>query len=122
MNTPPSFQAALKTAANRRPHDLAIGCGSKRVTWVQLDAASTRMARALRDKGVVAGDLVTIATGPIDVEELKSFVAARLAPHKRPRSYEFVTYPIRDAAGKVRRSQLRAERLSARKAALEDGN
>lgn len=60
--------------------------------------------------------------GPIDVEELKSFVAARLAPHKRPRSYEFVTYPIRDDAGKVRRSQLRAERLSARKAAVKDGN
>ncbi len=44
-------------------------------------------------------------------EDLKEFVAARLVAYKRPRSYEFVDHPLRDTAGKVRRSQLREERL-----------
>jgi bile acid-coenzyme A ligase len=32
--------------------------------------------------------------------------------YKQPRSYEFVSENIRDDAGKVRRSQLREERLA----------
>jgi bile acid-coenzyme A ligase len=47
----------------------------------------------------------------LDVDELMAFVAERLAPYKRPRSVEVVGEPLRDDAGKVRRSQLRAERL-----------
>jgi bile acid-coenzyme A ligase len=38
----------------------------------------------------------------------------RLVRYKIPRSYEFLDEPLRDDAGKVRRSQLRDERLSRR--------
>ncbi|MBO9695369.1 MAG: AMP-binding protein [Sphingopyxis sp.] len=39
--------------------------------------------------------------------ELADFLAARLAKYKRPESYEFVDAPLRNDAGKIRRSQLR---------------
>jgi bile acid-coenzyme A ligase len=48
--------------------------------------------------------------GPDD-DELKVFLKERLAPYKIPRSFERVEGTIRDDAGKVRRSQLRSERL-----------
>lgn len=44
-------------------------------------------------------------------EELLGFLAERLAPYKLPRTIEYVTAPLRDDAGKVRRSALRDERL-----------
>jgi bile acid-coenzyme A ligase len=43
-------------------------------------------------------------------DDLRSHLAERLAPHKVPRSYEFVDEPVRDDAGKVRRTALRDER------------
>lgn len=49
--------------------------------------------------------------GPIDQDELRSFLGERLVSYKVPRTFEFVTEPLRDDAGKVRRSALRAERL-----------
>ena len=45
-------------------------------------------------------------------EALRDHLAARLVRYKQPRTYEFVTENIRDDAGKVRRTQLRAERLT----------
>ena len=45
--------------------------------------------------------------------ELRAFVAERLTKYKLPRSFEFVASPLRDDAGKVRRSQLREDRISA---------
>jgi bile acid-coenzyme A ligase len=47
-------------------------------------------------------------------ESLREHIAARLVRYKQPRTYEFVDENIRDDAGKVRRSQLRAERVGAR--------
>jgi bile acid-coenzyme A ligase len=44
-------------------------------------------------------------------DELAMFVAERLAPHKRPRSYERSDVPLRDDAGKMRRSAVRESRL-----------
>jgi bile acid-coenzyme A ligase len=44
---------------------------------------------------------------------LRAHVAARLDRYKCPASYEFVAEPLRDAAGKVRRSRLKEERLGA---------
>jgi bile acid-coenzyme A ligase len=44
-------------------------------------------------------------------DELRTFVAERLLPYKTPRSYEFTAEPLRNEAGKARRSQLRAERI-----------
>lgn len=43
--------------------------------------------------------------------DLRAHVATRLVTYKQPRSYEFVAENIRDDAGKVRRTQLREERL-----------
>ena len=49
--------------------------------------------------------------GAVDEATLRPFMEERLARYKTPRSYEFVTFPLRDDAGKVRRSQLREERM-----------
>ncbi len=46
-------------------------------------------------------------------EALRDHVRGRLVTYKQPRSYEFVAENIRDDAGKVRRTQLRDERLAA---------
>jgi bile acid-coenzyme A ligase len=47
----------------------------------------------------------------VTAEDLKAHVADRLVSYKQPRSYEFVDEPVRDDAGKVRRSALRDARL-----------
>ncbi|MEY9437329.1 bile acid-coenzyme A ligase [Bradyrhizobium elkanii] len=47
----------------------------------------------------------------IDLDELNRHLAERLVSYKRPRSIEIVAYPLRDDAGKVRRFQLRADRV-----------
>jgi len=47
----------------------------------------------------------------IDQDELRAFLAERLVAYKIPRTFEFVDTPLRDDAGKVRRSALRSERL-----------
>lgn len=51
--------------------------------------------------------------GPLDEGALEAHLESRLARYKRPRSFEYVSEPLRDDAGKVRRSQLRTERLPA---------
>jgi bile acid-coenzyme A ligase len=48
---------------------------------------------------------------PLPPAELEAFLASRLVKYKRPRTYEFVTAPLRGDDGKVRRTALRAERL-----------
>ena len=53
------------------------------------------------------------ALEPLSDAELDDFLRARLTRYKRPRSYEFVTTPLRGDDGKVRRTALRAERLAA---------
>lgn len=45
-------------------------------------------------------------------QDLLEFLAERLAVYKLPRTIEYVTDPLRDDAGKVRRSALRAERMT----------
>ena len=49
--------------------------------------------------------------GTVTPEDLKAHLADRLVSYKQPRSYEFVDEPLRDDAGKVRRSALRDARL-----------
>jgi bile acid-coenzyme A ligase len=44
-------------------------------------------------------------------EDLIAWVRERVAPYKVPRTVERVDEPLRDDAGKVRRGQLRAERV-----------
>ena len=48
---------------------------------------------------------------PIDEDELRAFLAERLVRYKIPRTFEFVGEPLRDDAGKLRRSALRADWL-----------
>jgi bile acid-coenzyme A ligase len=43
-------------------------------------------------------------------EDLRAHLARELAPYKIPRQFEIVDFPLRDDGGKVRRSELRAER------------
>ncbi|MFQ5513915.1 MAG: AMP-binding protein [Myxococcota bacterium] len=54
------------------------------------------------------------AREPIDDAELRAHLEGYLARYKIPRSFEFVSEPLRDDAGKVRRSALREARLRAR--------
>ncbi|MFD8806164.1 AMP-binding protein [Streptomyces sp. NPDC059597] len=64
------------------------------------------------DRGNRVHAIVQIEEGrPTTAEEIDAFLATRLSPHKRPRSIELVTTPLRSAAGKLRRSALRAERV-----------
>jgi bile acid-coenzyme A ligase len=56
---------------------------------------------------------VVDVTGPVDVEALRAFVAERLVTYKVPRTFELVSEPLRDDAGKVRRSALRQARIGA---------
>ena len=50
--------------------------------------------------------------GNIPVEAIDAFVRERMAGYKCPASYEVTEADLRDEAGKVRRSALRAERLT----------
>ena len=53
------------------------------------------------------------AKGAVTAEDLSAHLADRLVTYKRPRSFEFVDEPVRDDAGKVRRTALRDARLAA---------
>ncbi len=48
---------------------------------------------------------------PLGEEELRTHLEEHLVRFKQPRSFEFVSEPLRDDAGKVRRSALREARL-----------
>lgn len=64
------------------------------------------------DLGAVAHAIVRSLPGhDLSASALEIFLAERLERRKTPRSFEFVSDSLRDEAGKVRRSQLRAERL-----------
>ncbi|MEC3909526.1 AMP-binding protein [Sphingobium sp. CR2-8] len=45
-------------------------------------------------------------------DDLIAFLRSRLVSYKLPRSFEFTQFQLRDEAGKVRRSQLRQERMN----------
>ena len=51
------------------------------------------------------------ADASLDTEAVLAFLRAQLAPYKLPRRIEVVDEPLRDDAGKVRRTALRAQRL-----------
>jgi bile acid-coenzyme A ligase len=54
------------------------------------------------------------APGGVDEGALRAHLAELLVAYKIPRSFEFVSEPLRDDAGKLRRSALREQRLAAR--------
>ena len=53
--------------------------------------------------------------GSRDEASLRAHLAGKLVTYKQPRSYEFVDEPLRDDAGKVRRTALRDSRIAAMK-------
>jgi bile acid-coenzyme A ligase len=61
------------------------------------------------DLGQVPHALVHSDADGLDVAGVQVFVAERLADYKVPRSVEFVDTPLRDDAGKARRSAVRDE-------------
>ncbi|MEY2957864.1 MAG: hypothetical protein RLZZ01_432, partial [Actinomycetota bacterium] len=64
------------------------------------------------DRGNSVHAIVEADPEQVSSEELLAFAAERLAKYKLPRSVEFVDEPLRDDAGKVRRTALRSERTS----------
>ena len=65
------------------------------------------------DRGSVVHAIVEADPSALATDELLAFVGERLATYKLPRTVELVDQPLRDDAGKVRRSALRQERLDA---------
>ena len=66
------------------------------------------------DKGNIVHAIVEADPAQVDEAELKQFLAERLVVYKIPRTFEFVDEPLRDDAGKVRRTALRQERIERR--------
>jgi bile acid-coenzyme A ligase len=67
------------------------------------------------DTGNVVHAIVETAREVTD-DELSVHLADRLVTYKRPRTFERATEPLRDDAGKIRRSALREERIAGRAA------
>ncbi|MEQ8483877.1 MAG: AMP-binding protein [Pseudomonadales bacterium] len=67
------------------------------------------------DLGNAVHAIVDAPAGDVGEEALLAHLAERLVRYKLPRSIEFVSEPLRDDAGKVRRTALRAERLAGRR-------
>jgi bile acid-coenzyme A ligase len=65
------------------------------------------------DLGSVVHAIVEADPDAVGADELLTFTAERVARYKVPRSLEYTDQPLRNDAGKIRRSALRAERISA---------
>ena len=63
------------------------------------------------DMGNIVHAIVDAPNGGVDEEALLAHLAERLVRYKIPRSVELTDQPLRDDAGKLRRKQLRAERI-----------
>jgi bile acid-coenzyme A ligase len=63
------------------------------------------------DLGNIVHAIIEADRDRLQVEELLTFLGERLVRYKVPRTVEIVDAPLRDDAGKVRRSTLRTERL-----------
>jgi bile acid-coenzyme A ligase len=77
------------------------------------------------DMGHIIHAIIQPRTRPADLsdtESIRKFLAERIAKYKIPRSFEFIDEALRDDSGKVRRSQLRDERLSACKLTSREWN
>ena len=66
------------------------------------------------DLGQTVHAIVQVEAGAaLDTSELKTFLASQLTYYKVPKTFEFADKPLRDDAGKARRSQLRNNRVDA---------
>jgi bile acid-coenzyme A ligase len=99
-----------------------ILCGGRNIYPAQIEAAID--AHPAVSSSAVIGlpddDLgqrvhaIVQTTAPLTAEELRQHLEARIVHYTIPRSYEFVDHPLRDDAGKLRRWELRAERVASR--------
>jgi bile acid-coenzyme A ligase len=64
------------------------------------------------DRGNIVHAIVEADPLAVPPEDLLAFVADRVARYKVPRSVEYTDEPLRNEAGKLRRSSLRAERIA----------
>jgi bile acid-coenzyme A ligase len=64
------------------------------------------------DRGNRVHALIEADPSAVSADELSAYAAERLVSYKCPRTFEFVELPLRDDAGKVRRSALRSARLA----------
>ncbi len=64
------------------------------------------------DLGARIHAIVDCPDGPPDETALRTHLSERLVRYKLPRSFEYVSTPLRDDAGKVRRQALREERVA----------
>ncbi len=92
---PAEIEAALEE------HDAVQSCA---VIGIPDDDLGNKVHAIVQTKGVV------------DEAGLRAHLAERLVTYKQPRTYEFVDEPLRDDAGKVRRTALRDARIAAAKA------
>lgn len=99
-----------------------ILCGGSNIYPAEVEAAlmehpavETAIVVGLPDDdlGAVPHAIVKLEQGVLTppFEELAQFAGDRLVRYKVPRSFEFTDEPLRDEAGKVRRSRLLAERV-----------
>ena len=127
---------SLDSIAKRAP-GFVCSCtdGALHAAWVhvagELDIATTpQLERTLRETQqgarLVVLDLRAVtfmdcagvhaivdAPGRVTDEELLAHLAERLVRYKIPQSFEYVSEPLRDDDGKVRRSALREQRIAA---------
>lgn len=74
-------------------------------------ASSAVIGLPAQDLGERVHAIVQVRDGaPFDLASIVAHVDDRLSKYKRPASYEISETPLRDDAGKVRRSMLKAER------------
>ncbi|NIB42431.1 AMP-binding protein [Pseudomaricurvus alkylphenolicus] len=104
--------------ADRRT-DLII-CGGANIYPAEVEAAVEALSGVRscaviglphEDLGNQVHAIVDAPAGNISEETLLAFLQNQLVRYKLPRSVEFVTVPLRDDAGKVRRKALREARL-----------
>ena len=98
-----------------------ILCGGRNVYPAQVEGAleehpAVRSSAVIglpdEDLGQRVHAIVQVAA-PVAEEELRTHLRSRVVHYTIPRTFEFVDYPLRDEAGKVRRWVLRRERLGA---------
>ena len=97
-----------------------ILCGGANVYPAEVEAAidahpAVRSSAVIglpdEDLGQVVHAVVDIADQDLDLDALREHLAQRLVRYKVPRTFELVRTPLRDDAGKLRRSALRSERI-----------
>jgi bile acid-coenzyme A ligase len=98
-----------------------ILCGGANIYPAEVEAAidthplvrsSAVIGLPVEDLGNAVHAIVDIADHELAVEALRAHLEDRLSRYKIPRSFELVRTPLRDDAGKMRRSELRRQRLA----------